>query len=73
MARVVDVNADKKGTVRDVMVRAFPSYPVSIVKPNQAETGKNFKPTKKHCDKIPATILRRDVRRLVVLIPIEEQ
>ncbi|XP_039525732.1 uncharacterized protein LOC120477871 [Pimephales promelas] len=73
MARVVDINADKKGTVRDVMVRVFPSYPVSIVKPNQAETGKNVKPTKKHCDKIPATILRRDVRRLVVLIPIEEQ
>lgn len=73
MARVVSINADKKGTVRDVMVRVFPSYPVSIVKPNQAETAKNVKPAKKLGDKIPATILHRDVRRLVALIPIEEQ
>lgn len=34
LAKVVSVNADKKGTVRDVMVRVFPSYPVLIVKTN---------------------------------------
>ncbi|KAL1249499.1 hypothetical protein QQF64_020504 [Cirrhinus molitorella] len=34
---------------------------------------KGKKSTKKVTNKIPATILHRDVRRLVVLIPIEEQ
>ncbi len=72
LARVISVNADKKGIVRDEMVRTFPSYLVTIVKPSQAETTKNVKPMRKLCDKIPATILHRDVRRLVVLIPTEE-
>lgn len=64
LAKVVDVNTDKKGIVRDVHLRSFPSYPVSTVKPTQK--------AKKH-SKIPATILHRDVRRIVVLLPVEEQ
>lgn len=65
LARVVDVNTDKKGIVRDVLLRSFPSYPVSTVKPTQK--------VKMHSPKIPATILHRDVRRIVVLLPVEEQ
>lgn len=34
MARVIDVNTDKKGVVRDVKVRTFPSYPVPVKKVN---------------------------------------
>lgn len=69
LAKVISVNADEKDIVRDVLIRSFPSYPVSIVKPNQV--GTTSKRTKSF--KIPATVLHRDVRRLVVLIPIEEQ
>ncbi|XP_073797048.1 uncharacterized protein [Danio rerio] len=68
LARVIQVNADDKGIVRDVNVKVFTSYPVSNVKPAKAKVT-----TKKLTDRIPATILHRDVRRLVVLIPIEEQ
>lgn len=57
LARVISVNADKKGIVRDVMVRTFHCYLVSIVKPSRAETTKNVKPMRKLSDKIPATIL----------------
>ncbi len=32
LARVVSVNTDNKGIVRDVLVRTFPSYPVPIKK-----------------------------------------
>ncbi|XP_046693704.1 uncharacterized protein LOC124378202 [Silurus meridionalis] len=67
LARVVKVNADHKGVVRDVDVRVFSSYPVSSVKPN------HVKISGKKMSKIPATILHRDVRRLVILIPVEEQ
>lgn len=66
MARVIDVNADKKGVVRDVKVRTFPSYPVPIKKLNSGGM-------KRLSDKIPATTLHKDVRRLVILIPVEEQ
>lgn len=63
LGRVVNVNPDKKGIVRDANIRVFPSYPVSISKPAKEQSGL----------KIPATILHRDVRRLVVLLPIEDQ
>lgn len=66
MARVIDVNTDKRGVVRDVKVRTFPSYPVPVKKVNSGGT-------KRLSDKIRATTLHRDVRRLVILIPIEEQ
>lgn len=68
LARVVSVNTDSKGIVRDVLVKTFPSYPVPITKPNSREG-----PGKRKRLQIPATILHRDVRRLVILLPIEEQ
>lgn len=53
MARVVSVNPDEKGIVRDVNVRTFPSYPVSVSKPAHKEiTGKNIK-IAKNPNKIP--------------------
>lgn len=67
LARVVGVNADSKGIVRDVLVKTFPSYPVHIKKTNGDER------TKRLQTKIPATILHRNVRRLVILLPTEEQ
>lgn len=51
---------------RDVNVRTFPSYPVPVTKPNKEGN-------KRLSTKIPATILHRDVRCLVILLPIEEQ
>lgn len=63
LGRVVQVNQDKKGVVRDANVRVFPSYLVDITKPTKRGTRSS----------IPATILHRDVRRLIVLLPIEEQ
>lgn len=75
LARVVSVNTDSKGIVRDVLVKTFPSYPVPITKADSKElpTRANAKGTKRLKLKIPATILHRDVRRLVILLPIEEQ
>ncbi len=71
LARVVKVNADCKGIAN---VRVFTSYPVSGVKPDKAiVTDKTKGAAKKLTAKIPPTILHRDVRRLVVLIPVEEQ
>jgi len=67
LARVVSVNTDGKGIVRDVNVRTFPSYPVPVMK-NKVFGGYKGQPSK-----IPATILHRDVRRLVILLPVEEQ
>lgn len=65
LATVVKVNADKKGLVADVHVKTSPSYPVSIMKHSLQEE----KPT----TKIPAGVLHSDVRRIAVLLPIEEQ
>ena len=73
LARVVNVNTDDKGVVRDVLVKTFPSYPVPTTKANGKEMPKTGKRIKGLKNKIPATILHRDVRRLVILIPIEEQ
>ncbi len=68
------VNADHKGVVRDVNVRVFTSYPVSGLKPDKAIVTDKTKGAAKKCTaKIPPTILHRDVRRLFVLIPVEEQ
>ncbi|GAA6097419.1 uncharacterized protein LOC124378202 [Tachysurus ichikawai] len=72
LARVVKVNADHKGVVRDVDVRVFTSYPISSVKPGQVKIS-GEKTAKQMLSKISATILHRDVRRLVILIPVEEQ
>lgn len=69
LARVISVNSDPKGIVRDCHVRTFPSYPVPLVKIK----GQICKDKKKKSSQIPSTILHRDVRRLVVLLPKEEQ
>lgn len=75
LARVVSVNADSKGIVRDVLLKTFPSYPVPITKPKgkKGPARANGERTKRLQTKIPATILHRDVRRLVILLPTEEQ
>lgn len=58
LARVVSVNADSKGIVRDVLVKTFPSYPVPITKPRGREgtTKANDERTKRLQTKIPAKI-----------------
>ncbi|RXN35876.1 gag-pol fusion poly [Labeo rohita] len=71
LGRVVSVNPDNKGVVRDVDVRTFPSYPVPITKPLKAKA--NYTESKSCREKIPSTVLHRDVRRLVVLLPVEDQ
>ncbi len=71
LGRVIGVNPDSKGVVRDVNVRTFPSYHVPITKPLKARA--NYPGSKSHKKKIPSTVLHRDVRRLVVLLPVEEQ
>lgn len=75
LARVVSANADSKGIVREVLVKTFPSYPVPKTKPNGrgGPARANSERTKRLQTKIPATILHRDVRRLVILLPTEEQ
>lgn len=64
---MVKANADKKGIVRDVHARTFPSYPVPTMKPAQKQKAKKL------TTKISATVLHRDVRRIIILLPIEEQ
>lgn len=71
LGRVISVNPDSKGVVRDVNIRTFPSYPVLITKPSKARA--NSSESKIGREKIPSTVLHRDVRRLVVLLPAEEQ
>ncbi|XP_038145083.1 uncharacterized protein LOC119786070 [Cyprinodon tularosa] len=71
LGRVVSVNPDQRGVVRDVNVRTFPSYPVPMSKGGTLH--KQRKNTDKLSSRIPSTIVHRDVRRLVVLLPIEEQ
>lgn len=68
LGRVISVNPDSKGIVRDVNIRVVPSHCVPVIttvkqKPAQENKGKGFQ----------STILHRDVRRLVILIPVEEQ
>ena len=68
LARVVSVNADTKGIVRDVLVKVPPSGCVQVKSPNPVikEPGSKGKD-------VQGTVLHRDVRRLVVLIPAEDQ
>ncbi|XP_038582771.1 uncharacterized protein LOC119908917 [Micropterus salmoides] len=62
LARVIGANPDFRGVVRDVHVRVSPSSSISVrsSRPGAADPGSS-------------TILHRDVRRLVVLIPWEDQ
>lgn len=70
LGRVTKANADPKGIVRDVEVRVSSSHPVFCSGPEKSVTRKI---TKWEVTKIPSTIIRRDVRRLVVLLPVEQQ
>ncbi|XP_070403557.1 uncharacterized protein [Nothobranchius furzeri] len=67
LGRVVGVNPDSKGIVRDAQVQVSPSYCTPIIKHvKRGQTqgrGKDFQPV----------VLHRDVRRLIVLLPVEEQ
>ncbi|KAJ8372871.1 hypothetical protein AAFF_G00276100 [Aldrovandia affinis] len=65
LGRVVQVVADSAGVVRDVRVRTVPACPAS---PGGAKTRE-----KKGSGKLPGVVLHRDVRRIVVVLPIEEQ
>lgn len=69
LGKMVGVNSDKKGIVRDVHVKTYPSYPVPTVKTE----GQTKKKGRKLSMKIPSTRLHRDVRHIVMLLPIEEQ
>lgn len=66
LARVVSVKADPKGIVRDAHVKVSPSSCV------QVRTPKPVAKESRSTD-LPSTILHRDVRRLIVLIPVEGQ
>ena len=63
LGRVMEVCPDVKGIVRDVRVRTCQSRPVFGGQPKRSQGVGNC----------PSTILHRDVRRLVVLLPVEEQ
>lgn len=67
LGRVVSTNPDSKGIVRDANVRVIPSFCVPLVKAVDAKKAADQKGATQ------ATVLHRDVRRLVVLLPIEEQ
>lgn len=61
LGRVEEVQPDDKGVVRDVKVRTCHSLPIGLSQPRKV---------KEQCQ---STVLHRDVRRLVVLLPVEEQ
>lgn len=63
LGRVVEVCPDAKGVVRDVRVTTCRVCPVSEGQSKRNRGEENY----------PSTILQRDVRRLVVLLPVEEQ
>lgn len=63
LGRVVEACADERGVVRDVRVKTCRSCPVSDGQAKRHRSEENY----------PSTILHRDVRRLVVLLPVEEQ
>ncbi|KAL3983379.1 high-mobility group nucleosome-binding domain-containing protein 1 [Sarotherodon galilaeus] len=61
LGRVEEADADDRGVVRDVKVRICCSRPI------------NWSQARKDREPCHSTILHRDVRRLVVLLPVEEQ
>lgn len=75
LGRVVSVNPDSKGIVRDVNIRVVAGSCIPEVRP---AISASKHPAAKHPvssirGDLQSTILRRDVRRLVVLLPGEEQ
>lgn len=71
LGKVVDVFPDAKGKVRDVNVSVTSGSCAQIYCPSSTppRTSRNSDPD----STLRRTILRRDVRRLVVLLPLEEQ
>ncbi|CAI5644747.1 unnamed protein product [Oreochromis niloticus] len=62
LAKVISVNPDSRGIVRDVHVRVSPSSSIAVKSPKSATRSPEL-----------STILHRDIRRLVVLLPVEDQ
>lgn len=69
LGRVVSTNPDSKGVVQDVNVRVFPSYCVPVMRAVEARKLR----ADGQREEIKAMVLRRAVRWLVVLLPVEEQ
>lgn len=69
LGRVVSTNPDHKGVVRDVNVRIFPSYSIPMTKVLKGKVRHSTQVK----ERIQATIVHRDVRQLVVLLPVEDQ
>ncbi|KAJ8346500.1 hypothetical protein SKAU_G00279010 [Synaphobranchus kaupii] len=65
LGRVESMAPDKKGVVWDVRVRTCPGCPAPLGGPGE--------PGRRSTGRMPTTILHRDVRRVVVLLPVEEQ
>lgn len=63
LGRVMEVCLEDRGMVRDVRVRTCQCLPVLGRQPKRGQG----------VEKCPSIILHRDVRRLVVLLPVEEQ
>lgn len=70
LGRVISVNPDSRGIVRDVNVRVVPSSCIPEVRP---ATSASKHPTSSIRRDLQTTVLHRDIRRLVVLLPVEEQ
>jgi len=75
LGRVISVNPDSRNIVRDVNIRVVASSCIPEVRP---VTLTSKFPVSKHRlssirKDLQSTILHRDVRRLVVLLPVEEQ
>ncbi|CAM4471325.1 unnamed protein product [Leuciscus chuanchicus] len=68
LGRVVSVNPDAKGIVRDVNVTVVQSSCLPVTKP-----ALNRPLAKVLKEATQTTVLHRDVRRLVVLLPVEDQ
>ncbi|XP_062390786.1 uncharacterized protein LOC134078694 [Sardina pilchardus] len=62
LGRILTVYPDSKGIVRDADIATCAGLPVSLAGGQ-----------KKRSSSLPMTVIRRDVRRLVVLLPVEEK
>ncbi|XP_068507336.1 uncharacterized protein [Syngnathus scovelli] len=70
LGRVISVNPDSRGIVRDVTLRVVRTSCAPEIRPT---TSASKHPTSSIQRDHQSTILHRDVRRLVVLLPVEEQ
>lgn len=69
LGRVTEAVPDSKGIVRDAYVKVSPGY----CTPTENKARRVGRPSTTKEERVHATILHRDVRRLVVLLPAEEQ